>query len=122
LYLSSKGESSEKLEWAGRDGKATGVLGEPAQYLGITLSGDGKAAAAEMRDVANGNRDLWIFDTARNLRTRFTFDPGNEMWPVFSSDGRSVIYSSDKKAHLDLYRKAVGGSGGEELLVESKDD
>jgi len=34
----------------------------------------------------------------------------------WSSDGRSIIYSSDSKGQFDLYRRSADGTGAEELL------
>jgi Tol biopolymer transport system component len=62
------------------------------------------------------NSDIWIYNAADGRRTRFTFDPALDTNPVWSPDGRSIIFGSRRKGHLDLYRKSSDGAGAEELL------
>jgi serine/threonine protein kinase len=118
VYRTSQGQATARLQWLARDGTAQTVLGDAGDYLEISLSPDGKRAAASIRDTSTGNRDLWMFDAGRNLGTRFTFDPGNEDSPVFSPDGSWLVFSSNKKGPTGIYRKSSSGSSEEEPLVE----
>jgi len=71
-------------------------------------------------DEKAGTHDIWIYDLVRNLRTRFTFEPGEEQTPRWSPDGRAVVYTASKGTQQQgLYRKSVAGSGVEELLYSS---
>jgi eukaryotic-like serine/threonine-protein kinase len=102
-----------RLVWKDRQGKVLGNLGEPTGPIGnLELSPDQKSAAAAFTG------DLWIYDTARGLPTRFTFDPKNDREPVWSPDGKTLYFSSDRKGAFNLYRKASNGTGAEELLLE----
>ncbi len=120
VYQTSSGPAGSKLVWLDRDGKPQGALGDPADFVDIALSPDDKRGVATVRDPSTGNRDLWIYDIARNVGTRFTFGPANETSPVWSPDGQWIAYASTRKGYEDIYRKAVAGSSEEELLVESK--
>ncbi len=122
VYQTVQGQPTSKLQWVSRDGTAQGTLGEAADYLEMAISPDSKRVVATLRDPASGTRDLWVLDVSRNLGTRFTFDPANETSPVWSPDGNWLAYSSNRKGHDDIYRKALSGSADEELLVESKTD
>ena len=122
VYQSAQGPATSRLQWFGRDGTAQGTLGEPADFIEMSVSPDGKRAAATVRDPTAGTRDIWLFDVARNLGTRFTFDPGNETAPVWSLDGNWLAFSSNRKGHDDIYRKTLAGSANEELVLESKND
>ncbi|HQR68292.1 MAG TPA: protein kinase, partial [Thermoanaerobaculia bacterium] len=108
-----------QLEWTDRTGKVLGPLAERAAYDEVRLSPDGRSAAVSEIDLKAGTHDIWICDVARNLKTRFTFEPGEELTPRWSPDGRYLVYASNKASLSGLYRKAVEGSGVEELLYAS---
>jgi Tol biopolymer transport system component len=62
---------------------------------------------------------VWIHDQARGTTSRFTFDPASDDIPVWSPDGKSVIFSSVRGGQFGLYEKSVGGASQEELLLKS---
>jgi eukaryotic-like serine/threonine-protein kinase len=119
--LTGGGESAVRLQWLDRDGTARGTLGDPADYVGPRLSPDGSRMAVVIRDASYG-QDLWVFDVARGVGTRFTFDPATEASPAFSADAKTLYYSSNKRGRHDLYSRALDGSSDEVLLFESKLD
>jgi Tol biopolymer transport system component len=100
------------LTWVDRSGRPIGALGEPAEYSGgPAISPDGRSVAVDLTDPASGTADIWIIDVQRGVRTRFTFDPGAEVAPVWSPDGRVLAYSSNRRGqNLDLVMKPLGGS------------
>jgi Tol biopolymer transport system component len=118
-YRTGVGASGLLLAWFDRNGKQGATLGEPANVVGFQFSPDRKRIAAAIQDLSNAN--LWIYD-ASGLRTRFTFDPATDISPVWSPDGRSIIFESNRKGHFDLYRKSSDGSGAEELLYADNRD
>jgi serine/threonine protein kinase len=120
-YQAGAGAGGRSLTWFDRSGKPEGTLGDAGDFRTLEFSPDRKSLAASVAD-ASGNRDLWIYDVARGLRTRFTFDPAIDDFPVWSPDGRSVVFSSNRKGHFDLYRKSSDGTGAEELLYEDNLD
>jgi Tol biopolymer transport system component len=106
-----------RLVWKDRQGKTLGNLGEiRGQFVGIALSPDGKRLAAAIRD-RSGSLDIWIYDTARSIPTRFTFDPANDVVPVWSPDGTTLYFGSNRRGAVDLFRKASNGTGAEDLLL-----
>jgi Tol biopolymer transport system component len=73
-------------------------------------------------DPARRSRDIWLFDIARGLRTRFTFDAADELASIWSPDANRVVFNARRKSHLDLYQKRSSGEGAEEeLLADSLD-
>jgi hypothetical protein len=87
--------------------------------LHIASSPDEKLLAVDR--LSSGVSNVWIVELAKNIMSRLTFNPSGDYAPVWSADGREVIFSSTRGAHTDLYRKAVGG-GDEELLYHSDED
>src|SRR5262249_19209204 len=51
---------------------------------------------------------------------RLTFDPHSDAFPVWSPDGRHIVFSSNRSGALDLYLKASSGAGEEQPLLETK--
>ena len=73
--------------------------------------------AAERLDRDTQSR-TWLIDSANGMATRLTSHPALEGFPVWSPDGRQVIYgrsgSDDGRA---LYQKSADGSGSEDVFV-----
>ncbi|MGH9816767.1 MAG: protein kinase domain-containing protein, partial [Candidatus Acidiferrales bacterium] len=120
IYHTGALSPGTSLEWFDRRGKRLGTLGEPSVYIDLKISPDGSKVAVAVADPRIGPPDVWIFETARGLRTRFTFDPGSETNPVWSPDGTRLVYrTSTVRGIPDLYTKSVAGASQESLLLES---
>ena len=114
-YQTGADAAVQQLTWFDRTGKPLGTLGEPRAFWDVEFSPDRKTLIASAPDGV-GNYDLWTYDVARDLPTRFTSNPGGEYFGVWSADGRSVIFNSARGGQTDLYRKAANGSGPEERI------
>jgi len=109
-----------QLTWFDRSGKPQGALG-PAEGSGMaapSLSPDGTRAAV-FRSV-QGNTDIYVFDAVRT--NRFTFDAGLDRYPLWSHDGRRILFDSNRKGRRQLYWGLSDRNGAEELLSESDED
>jgi Tol biopolymer transport system component/predicted Ser/Thr protein kinase len=110
-----------ELTWFDRSGKALGRVGQRADYGDVSISPDGMKAVVSMLDPGTG-RDLWIFDLRRGVPTRFTTDPADEYFSVWSPDSTAMIFASRRRGHFDLYRKSTTGSApAQQLLVDNRD-
>ena len=117
VYREGAGARGRVLTWFDRGGKQGTSVGDPADIsqAGVQFSPDRKSVAAVMGGPRRGT-DIWIYDISRALPTRFTFDAAIDRDPVWSPDGRSIVFGSNRKGRFDLYRKAVDSVGAEELL------
>src|SRR5437868_12523098 len=81
----------------------------------LSISPDGKKVAiSSIRGHAAG---IWVYDLARDSMTRLTFGAGIYDTPVWSPDGRYVVFSGYSVGIM--YARADGG-GRPQTLVESK--
>ena len=123
-YQAGSRERNE-LTWLDGSGNLVGTAGQPDAYDQLALSPDGTRAAVIINE-ADGIRDVWVVDLAHGTRTRLTFStkeaPGVHSDPVWSPDGREIIFSAKRTGTYDLYRKAADGSGEETLLLDAVED
>jgi eukaryotic-like serine/threonine-protein kinase len=108
VYQSGSGGTGLQLTWFDRAGQPMGTLGEAGNVFSLEFSPDRKSVAVALGGQTS---DLWIYDAARGLRTRFTFDPGFGRQAMWAPDERSIVYSSDQKGHFDLYLKPTDLNG-----------
>ena len=87
--------------------------------LGGSLSHDGRRVAVYR--FQNGNMDVWSYDTSRRAWERITSHAGDDIYPMWSRDGSSMVTGSVRTTNVvDLYRTFLSGpQGREELLVAS---
>jgi Tol biopolymer transport system component len=121
-YQTGTATTGDQLMWLDRTGKQTGLLGDPALYSDLELSPDGKRASFSIIDQAGKGRDIWFYDLARGLRTRFTFGPETALTSIWSPDGSRIVFNINRKGHFDLYQKSSSGAGTEEVLLEDNLD
>ena len=108
-----------QLTWFDRQGTRIATLGDPADYVDVALSPDDTRVAVSLLDLQRRTRDLWIFDVARRLGERFTFESGDNFGANWSRPGGDrIFFSSLRKGSIDLYEKPSRGSGSETLLLE----
>lgn len=110
---------NRQLTWFDRNGTVLGVVSKPGNYFDLALSPDESKVAVQLWDLLGGNSDIWILDPGRNLSSRLTFGASVEDDPVWSPDGKWVLFSSSKEGTPNLYRKLATGTGSEELVLAS---
>ena len=120
-YISAR--YAQQLQLVDAAGRQLATLGETAQYGDPAVSPDGTrvAFAARHREQGNDNLDIWVQDLGTGTRIRLTFDEAVDVLPVWSPDGRQVLFRSNRSGSSDLYRKTLdSGPGAETLVVASE--
>ena len=112
---SAGGGVEATLVWVDRDGGEESLAAEPDLYTDLSLSPDGTRLATRVDDDQGGS-DIHIYDIARNNFAQLTFS-ATEVGPVWTPDGKRVVFSSSRDGTLNLYVKNavwVDRDGGEE--------
>jgi Tol biopolymer transport system component len=113
-----RGASLSQLTWFDRSGKPAGTVGMPASFGNVRLSPDGHRVAVDQINPDGRNIDIWIHEPARGATTRLTFDPSPHQAPIWSPDGKQILFSSNRKVTTRLYLKNADGSGSEEEVAD----
>jgi serine/threonine-protein kinase len=119
VYVDARGAGiGRTLVWVDRRGKEE-VLGVPLRsYTFPSLSPDGTRVAVGSND---DDQDIWTWDFRPPL-TRLTTDPGLDLGPIWSSDGRRIIFASDRLGGvMNLWWQAADGTGSADRLTTSPD-
>ncbi|MGH9838683.1 MAG: TolB family protein [Blastocatellia bacterium] len=109
-----------QYRWMDRRGQPTNSLDVAAGVYQHWLSPDEKRFIAEGLGPQPGNLDLWLCDVSGGKPDRFTFHPAADLFPVWSPDGRDIVWASARDgAIFNLYQKAASGAGEETLSWKS---
>ena len=114
-YTASQGIFRSRLAWIDADGTNERSVAGAGYYAAPSVSPDGSRIAYGKKDSLDGSFDLWIRDVATGADQRLTFDPANELGPVWSPASDEIIFLSDRKPS-GLYRKKANGVGEEKLI------
>jgi len=114
-------ENKAQLTWFDRTGKQLGTLGEPAASGDIRLSPDGSKVLA-VRPGPRGSVNLWMYDAARGIASRFTFSTSVDESAVWSPDGKQVVFTSNRQGNFSVYLKPSSGTGSEQVLLAGEGD
>ena len=63
--------------------------------------------------------DVWMYDLTRETWSRFT-STGNNAFPLWAPDGRTLTYVSDKNSLDNMYRRSLDGGAEERLLTSDR--
>ena len=97
--------------WVDREGRIGPLpAATPGNYYSVTISPDGTQLAFGIR------ADVWIYDLTRNTLIPLTSD-GISYFPIWTPDGKWVVFRSYQAGKFQLFRQNVTGSGELELLA-----
>jgi serine/threonine-protein kinase len=107
------------LVWVDRQGQETPIPAPLRSYVYPRLSPDGKRLALFLNDQ---EMDIWNWDLARATLTRVVFDPRLDTYPLWTANGRKLLFTSERAGGRNLFAQAADGTGAPSRLTESPND
>jgi serine/threonine-protein kinase len=104
------------IQWIDGTGKKEPLLAKPGAYYTPRISPDGNRLVSIQAGQRANVGDVWVYDLQRDAMTRLTFG-GNVTNPVWTSDGRYVVFSEVGKG---IYWARADGAGQPQPLTQSK--
>ena len=116
VYRTGKAAQGYPVVWLDSAGKTEPLLPRPGNYVTPRVSPDGRQLALGI-DGGEGY-DIYAYDMQRDAMSRLTFNGHGNRNPVWTPDGRHLIYASVADKAIMWIR--ADGAGGAQRLLESK--
>ncbi|MBN2318322.1 MAG: protein kinase [Acidobacteria bacterium] len=121
IFRKGSGSQSSQPTVFDREGNIVNRYGEPGIYYRLAFSPNGERAAASWVNPSIANvPSIWLFDLIRNTKERLTLGQSDNSRPIWSPNGKDIIFNSNRDGTLDLYLKSVN-EGGETRSVWKSD-
>jgi len=114
VFRSGRTEGRRTIQWLDAAGTRESLGAEPASYLFPRLSPDGNRLALRMSEGAGS--DIWVHDLQRGGRARLTSGAALNSWPVWTPDGRYVVFQGTG----GMFWTRADGAGEPRPLTQSK--
>jgi len=95
-YVSGPSVATRTFSWIDKDGKESPLGLPPGPYEPLDISPDGKRLLVGKQETFQHNWSLWIVDLGTGRWTRLADGAGVRTGALWSRDGKSVIFASDR--------------------------
>ncbi len=100
-----------------RHGDSLVQIGPTGNYSGFSLSPDNTRLAYGVISDRLNSVDIWVRDLKRGVASRLTFGPGISVWPLWSSDGSEIMYTSNEGGeYYGIMKRKANGTGRAEKV------
>jgi serine/threonine-protein kinase len=111
-------DTPSTLVWVDRTGHETRTPAPPRPYTSVRLSPNDDRVAVQIQDQ---QQDIHIFDFTQRTLLRLAPGPSVESQPVWTADGRRIVFASRRDGPGNLYMQAADGSGAVQRLTRGPD-
>lgn len=121
VYLTGTSGNERELIWVGRDGRIEQV--DPSwrgTFNSPSLAPDGNKVTVSMSTPTQS--DIWVKQLDRGPALKLTFEGSDNIYPVWTADGRSITYQSNASTPIGIWTKRADGSAQALLQMHAKLD
>lgn len=111
----------QEMVWVSRQGDVLGRVGAVQNSIFFPeLSPDEKRIAVSSRNGEVNDRDVYIHEIATGEKQRITQVRGNDNFPLWAPDGRSLIFTSSRIPRYDLFRVQLHPLEAPQRILEAE--
>jgi len=115
----SRASYGRTLVWVDKEGREEALHTPPNYYQTPKISPDGKRVALAIS--TDGTPQIWIWDLTRETMTKLTFDKSASLRPIWTRDGRRIVFISIRDGKYSIDWKAADGTGEVEKIGSAPD-
>jgi serine/threonine-protein kinase len=120
VYVRTKGPSFRHfLAWLDSKGRGQPIETTPGIYESPRFSPDGKRLAYSL-PAGPVQADIWVKDIERGTVSRLTHLPGRSNVPLWTPDGRGIVFVATHHNNPGLYWIRADGTGEAQLLKSER--
>jgi dipeptidyl aminopeptidase/acylaminoacyl peptidase len=108
--------AQRRLVWVSRNGAEQPLAAPAHAYRGPRLSPDGRLVAVAIEEQET---QTWLYDPSRDTLTRLTFGGNDNLYPLWTPDGKRIAFRSNKEGPGGIFWQLADGDGGLERLYTS---
>jgi serine/threonine-protein kinase len=117
VYVSAGAQSAERtLVWVDRAGREEPIAFPPRAYGHLRISPDGTRVAI---GIDEQERQIWMWDIRKATLQPFTIGRSRNAAPVWTPNGRDLLFASNRAGPPNIFRQAADGTGPVERITES---
>ena len=118
VYFHGLGTEERPMSWLDHTGKTSPLRPAGPSWTNLRFDPDGRRVAFDM--INGKNWDVWTYDWERGTSSRITDDSSQGASPVWSPNGRSIVFASRWKKPTQVYWRRSDGSGNAQRLTEGQ--
>src|SRR6185436_3775430 len=90
---------SQRVVWVDATGRTEPLPIPDRDYASVAISPDGRRAAVQVNE---GTIGIWMYDFERHTFTPFPTGPGSSQAPIWTPDGRRILYRATRHGQRDI--------------------
>jgi serine/threonine-protein kinase len=106
-----------RLVWVNRNGAEQSLASPARAYRYPRLSPEGRRLAV---GITEPEPQVWLYDVSRETLTRLTFEGNANLNPIWTPDGKRIVFQSNRAGPPNVFWQLADGSGGLERLITSE--
>ena len=114
VVFSAPGSLQHRLQWFDAGGGAGAIASEPGDYWQVRLSPDDRQAAVTMLEPLLRTLDVYVLRGGSGAPVPVTLGLAADTDPVWSPDGRTLLFRSVRSGQARLFTREVGTTGAAE--------